>query len=70
MMIYDFRIPLKKNSPVILSLCLVSKYRTKYSEALSGKRNKRIIHNFMELNTHIKDKQLFIIFDEGILIFT
>lgn len=64
-MIYDFRIPVKKNSPVILSLCLVSKYQTKYSEALCGKRNKRIIiiHNFMELNTHIKDEQLFIIAD-------
>lgn len=52
-MIYDFRIPLKKNSPVILSLCLVSKYQTKYSVVLCGKRNKRIIHNFMKLNTHI-----------------
>lgn len=50
---YDFKIPVKKNSPVILSLCLVSKYQTKYSVVLCGKRNKRIIHNFMKLNTHI-----------------
>lgn len=41
MMIYDFRIPVKKNLPVILSLCLVSKYQTKYSVALCGKRNKK-----------------------------
>lgn len=52
-MMYDFKIPVKKNSPVILSLCLVSKYQTKYSVVLCGKRNKRIIHNFMKLNTHI-----------------
>lgn len=50
---YDFKIPVKKNSPVILSLYLVSKYQTKYSVVLCGKRNKRIIHNFMKLNTHI-----------------
>lgn len=50
---YDFKIPVKENSPVILSLCLVSKYQTKYSVVLCGKRNKRIIHNFMKLNTHI-----------------
>lgn len=38
---YDFKIPVKKNSPVILSLCLVSKYQTKYSVVLCGKRNKK-----------------------------
>lgn len=49
-----FRVAIKKNSPVILNLCLVSKYQTKYSVALFEKRNKEstLYAYYMELNKH------------------